>query len=465
MGEEPSLDHVAYIQMRGPGQREAGRWMFTTNKVHNIISPWVLSVLSAGLLTPRRKYATARIFPTECPYQSGWQANDSDALAAVTMALSGGLRLRPTESVVLLQRAQFPVLWRLGVAGTVENGFAFTKEGNMRRLSISDSPTVLAAIMCSLMLACIGALLFATFFVLLAMWGANNSNKRDQSKRAYRMLLVAGAGARQDKEVAVEQRQSIASNARGNDEQLPSPVEMLVFALEEQAQKVRLKTTKLLATLAKQPKRQKKSKARMKSKSIHAQGGQPRSAETCSMDAKKAQYNSINLPHPFQIHWALTAELLTQFQHSLPLFLREASAVRSQASESELLEADAQISLSEFARAYHTWCFLKSQNVESIIDNPDLLEQEGFELVKQQGEELIGLRLIADSPELQSRHVDNHLSVFVERRCRLSRLETDRTAMSDFLLQLNTFAKSAIYEHLDEIGNIWQAKDDDRQYW
>jgi hypothetical protein len=275
--------------------------MFTTNKVYRYISPWVLSVLSAGLLTPRRKFVTDRMFPTECPYRSGWQSNDSDTLVAVAKALAGRLPLGPAESLVLLQQE--------AATGTlIDSTFAF-EGGQMQKLAMTDSPEMVAAILCSVGLACCAAALFAFGAYWLAAWGASNFHKRTRSKDTYRALNVSQTGCTEQKEQLLENRRSAAKAGAINqhdDDQLPSPLELLAFVVEEQGQKLRFKVVKILSSFAKEPK-QGRAKPKCTDEQQAASASQPR--ELRRMDivlAKKAKFSLFHVPHPLQIPWMLS---------------------------------------------------------------------------------------------------------------------------------------------------------------
>jgi hypothetical protein len=247
--ENPTLDHVAYIEMTGPGQQQAGRWMFATNKVYRFISPWVLSALSGGLLTPRRKYIPARVFPTECPYRSGWQAKDDNVLSAVTMAISDRLVLDRRESLVLLQRATSPV------GDEVEDTLSFA-EGNRNVVTMFDLPQLWMAILCSVVLACFVAISFAFGAYWFAAWGARSYHQRHRSKVVYRSLKSQLRDSTKDKQFMLERKTtaSLKTAKEDDDDHLPGPLELLCFAIEEQAQMVRTKLAKVLFILSKEPK-------------------------------------------------------------------------------------------------------------------------------------------------------------------------------------------------------------------
>jgi hypothetical protein len=457
IAEAPTLDHVAYIEMHGPGQQQAGRWMFTTNKVYRFISPWVLSMLSFGFLTPRRKFVSARMFPTECPYRKGWQANDSTMLAAVTMALSNTLELGATEALVLLQDD-----------GSTK--FIFSTEGGKIGIKMADSPELVAAIVSSICLSGFAACLLGFAMYWFAVWGAGNFHKSSRSRKVHRRLGANKADVFKDKDLMVEHRRTIDNDKQKDDEdQLPGPLELLMFAVEESVQEARLKVAKLLAESAKAPTRGQTIQPRKSLDKRAIDLDLPQSRNLTRMDiveAKRAKYSSINMPHPLQIHWMLTSKLMAQFENSLRLFVDHASANPTPETESEFYSSGESIKLEQFASAYHSFCFHNSKNVEGIVVNAELLEAEGIELIQQRGEVLIGLRLLPTKHGvMQTSNDGNYLSAFIEYRCHLSSLETDRTPLGDFIEAFDEFVCEARCRQMEEHCRSWKDKDENPRYW
>jgi hypothetical protein len=457
IAEAPTLDHVAYIEMHGPGQQKAGRWMFTTNNVYQFVSPWVLSVLSGGLLTPRRKFVSARIFPTECPYRKGWQADDITVLAAVTTALSNALELGATEALVLLQE-------------DAATKFIFSNEGEKIRIKMTDSPELVAAILFSVGLSGFAACLLGLAVYWFGVWGARNFHKSSRSRKVHRRLGANKTDLFKDKDLMIEHRRTAASNGRHNDDddQLPGPIELLMFTVEESVQTIRLKVAKLLMILAREPKQGRAIQPRNADERVTSLD-LPQSRNLTRMDivgAKRAKHSSISMPHPLQIHWMLTSKLMAQFENSLRLFVEYASANPTSETGSEFYTSDEPIKLEQFASAYHSFCFHNSKNIEGIVVNTELLEAEGIELVQQQSEELIGLRLLPAKPDmLQTSNGGNFLSAFIEYRCHLSNLETDRASLDDFMNEFDKFVRAARQREMEELARTWNNRDKDLRYW
>jgi hypothetical protein len=164
------------------------------------------------------------------------------------------------------------------------------------------------------------------------------------------------------------------------------------------------------------------------------------------------------MPHPLQIPWILSQSLLTEFEHSLRLFLRHASGSPRAATEAEYFAADHGITLQEFGRAYHSFCFLNAKNVENIVGSVALVEEEGFQLAQRQDEEFIGLRLSAEPTSLSNNN-SNDFAAFIERRCQITRLKTDRVTMTDFMHEVNQFVHEGRRQHIKEIGKVWKERD------
>jgi hypothetical protein len=458
IAEAPTLDHVAYIEVLGPGQREAGRWMFTTNKVYRFINPWVLSVLSGGLLTPRRKFVSARMFPAECPYMRGWQADDNMVLAAVTMSLSNTLKLKATEALVLLQEDEL-------------KKFVFSKEGRKIGIKMTDSRALVAAIVSSFCLSGFAAWLLGFVAYWFVLWGASNFHKSSRSRKVYRLLGANKVDTSKDKELMVENRRTAINDGKqsGDEDLFPGPLELIIFAIEESVQNVRLKAGNLLTALAHEPKQGlaiQPKKFRDK-RATDLDLPQPRNLTRLDIvEAKRAKYSLINIPHPLQIHWMLTSKLMAQFKNSLRLFVEHASSNPTPETESEFYTSDEPMKLDQFASAYHSFCFHNSMKIESIVANAQFLEAEGIELFQQRSEELIGLQLLPVKPGvMQTSNDGNYLSAFIEYRCHLSGLETDRTFLGDFIDVFNEFVNSARHRHMEEIGRIWKKRDQTPLYW
>ena len=101
-----------------------------------------------------------------------------------------------------------------------------------------------------------------------------------------------------------------------------------------------------------------------------------------------------------------------------------------------------------------------------VYEAAQFLEAEGIELFQQRSEELIGLQLLPVKPGvMQTSNDGNYLSAFIEYRCHLSGLETDRTFLGDFIDVFNEFVNSARHRHMEEIGRIWKKRDQTPLYW
>ena len=101
--EDPDSDGFVSINSFGPGQA-VGKWLFSTNVAYHYFDPWILDVVSGGLLVPVRTDVRVRSIPSQCPYRTGWQNDMTRSifdLGGVSNALHQTIETETRDSIVL----------------------------------------------------------------------------------------------------------------------------------------------------------------------------------------------------------------------------------------------------------------------------------------------------------------------------------------------------------------------------
>lgn len=157
INEAANFDHLQVVEMQGPGQ-DFGKFVHTTSAAYVYVRPWVLSSMSAGLLTPRSRVIYARSTPAQCPFHDGIASHDAHDFAS---------ELGPIDTIIrYLANVETPAATFLNARSTSEGTSTTYDRGGSDEyagtdVSIEDFVVGRFAIAFALTLACAAALVAA----------------------------------------------------------------------------------------------------------------------------------------------------------------------------------------------------------------------------------------------------------------------------------------------------------------
>ncbi|GMH62295.1 hypothetical protein TrLO_g6528 [Triparma laevis f. longispina] len=146
--EDPDSDGFVTINSYGPGQ-DVGKWLFSTNIAYHFFDPWMLDVVSGGLLVPVRTDVRVRNIPSQCPYRSGWSNDMSRSifdLGGASDALHRTIDTITSDSVVLNA---------IDTGDGLKTKFTYVSPTNVKKnfMKLTDSMASVLALLMSLILS------------------------------------------------------------------------------------------------------------------------------------------------------------------------------------------------------------------------------------------------------------------------------------------------------------------------
>jgi hypothetical protein len=155
MNEKPWANHAIYIQLHVPLQEDVNyQFFFTTSTAFLYLEPWLLTVFSGTMLRPRSAKVdiTLQLCPF-LPWEHQWGAEQLQSIGSAMELIEGTLKTNPDGTTADGQL----------IFHSAEGTFQLSRQEDglvvSSKIGLLDNEYLFLAIVCSLILAAIGALM------------------------------------------------------------------------------------------------------------------------------------------------------------------------------------------------------------------------------------------------------------------------------------------------------------------
>eukprot|EP00736_Rhodelphis_marinus_P000306 Rmarinus@m.15467 len=437
--EEENFDYVVTIRLTGPGQ-DIGFWQFTNNPAYVYFPPWLLSVISASLLSPREKYIEARAIPTNCPFTKAWEKlADQDTLGEVSDLMRETIDADNSDALALEVTSAGGDIFNI-LAGNSDR-FRLDRLANGKytttQLTLSESKPLFLALIFSIVIAGLGGIIGALVVTKMAELKLIKYLLEKNELEQYERLSVLTDNPK----YSDPKYKAMVSQLRDQKGKRPvkaKPKKGVHHSLLDGADDI---AQEAAATVW-----QKSKKIFKKIRGLFMSVVYkivPRKSE------REKNVSPVAIPHPFEFIELFFDAIRKKRINSLGVFFR-ARMSGSQGGGSEKTKGT--LFLSDFQEQYETFCYRRGYTARSVKKAKSTLKKYGTRISTIMDASTDAYRCIKwmSMKELRERSQDQtsplpgegSLKFFIRSNCVLSGLPCDFIRTRDFQSRYGMFVRS-----------------------